>query len=219
MKKNTFVFALATTGIILSGIETAHAVGTKKELVTSVLKRKAANPLFADIAYRNLAFDAAFKEVIKAFETDFKSINLGAMEKKEAASYKGVRYFTDIRIPGCTNSYLELIDIKKNKTFVSNSAFTDTREPNLQLFEQIKKKFDVLDFGNLDLVEDEEALLPSDVLKQASYKALGMDPGLSEKMGEIQIDIQLRQDVRFDIGNQQKPVSVKYYVSIRVGQQ
>lgn len=174
-----------------------------------------------EVVYRNLGFEAAFKELLKAYEIDFKTINLGAMEKGRFETYKGVRYHTDIRIPGCNNSYLELIDIKKNKTFVSNSVFTGNKQETLVLYEKIKNQFDQIDFGKLaDLVEDDmTTTLPVSVLKMASYKALGMEPGMSEKMGEVQIDIQLREDVNYDITNLNKPPTIKYYVSVRVGQQ
>lgn len=174
----------------------------------------------AEVVYRNLGFEAAFKEVLKAFETDFKAINLGTMEKGRSETYKGVHYHTDIRIPGCSNSYLELVDIKKNKTFVSNSVLTGNKQENLALFEKMKNQFDQIDFGKLDLVEDDmTTTLPLNVLKIASYKALGMDPELSEIMGEVQIDIQLRQDVNYDITNLNRPPVIKYYVSVRIGQQ
>lgn len=175
-----------------------------------------------EVVYRNLSFEAAFKELLKAFETDFKTINLGAMEKERFDTYKGVRYHTDIRIPGCNNSYLELIDIKKNKTFVSNSVFTGNQQEALALYEKIKNQFDQIDFGTLaDLVEDDMTTTPPpiSVLKMASYKTLGMEPGMSEKMGKVQIDIQLWRDVNYDIAYPNKPATVKYYVSVKVGQQ
>jgi len=176
----------------------------------------------AEVVYRNLGFEAAFKELLKAFETDFKAINLGAMEKSRSETYKGGRYHTDIRIPGCNNSYLELIDIKKNKTFVSNSVFTGNQQEVLALYEKIKNQFDKIDFGKLaDLVEDDMTTTPPpiSVLKMASYKALGMEPGMSEKMGEVQIDIQLWRDVNYDIANLNKPPTIKYFVSVRIGEQ
>lgn len=173
-----------------------------------------------EVVYRNLGFEAAFKELVKSFETDFKSINLGAMEKGQYERYAGVRYHTDIRIPGCTNSYLELVDIRKNKTFISNSVPMSSKQEVIALFTKIKDQFDKIDFGKLDLVEDDmTTTLPSQVLQMASYKALGMDPDLSEKMGEIQIDIQLKEDLTYDITQLSKPPVIKYYVSVRVGQQ
>ncbi len=189
-----------------------------KDQQQSLITNAASQPV--DVVYRNLGFEAAFKELVRSFETDFKPINLGAMEKGQYERYAGVRYHTDIRIPGCTNSYLELVDIKKNKTFISNSVPMSSKQEVIALYNKIKDQFDKIDFGKLDLVEDDmTTTLPSQVLQMASYKALGMDPDLSEKMREIQVDIQLKEDLTYDITQLSKPPVIKYYVSVRVGQQ
>lgn len=164
-------------------------------------------------------FEKLLKEVIAAYEKDFTSINQGVLEKKAGDRYKTLRYKTGFRLPDFPQAYLELDNPKKNKSYIAYTADTENKAVATALFNKLKQQLDTIDFGSLDLVEDEEAKLPVGAIKLASYKTLGLDPDMSEKMSELQIDIILEEELQVDIAKPNQPMGFRYKVKLSVGQQ
>lgn len=164
-------------------------------------------------------FEKLLKEVIAAYEKDFTSINQGVLEKKAGDRYKTLRYKTGFRLPDFPQAYLELDNPKKNKSYIAYTADTENKAVATALFNKLKQQLDTIDFESLDLVEDEEAKLPVGAIKLASYKTLGLDPDMSEKMSELQIDIILEEELQVDIAKPNQPMGFRYKVKLSVGQQ
>lgn len=164
-------------------------------------------------------FEKLLKQIIAAYEKDFIAINQGVLEKKAGDNYKTQRYKTGIHLPDLPQAYLELDNPKKSKTYIAYSAATADKAAAIKLFTWFKQQLDTIDFQQLDLFEDEVAKLPAGALKMASYKALGLDTDMSEKMSEIQIDIILEEELNADVAKPNQPKNKKYKVRLSVGQQ
>lgn len=203
--------AIAANGLLLQTVATATPNYSPQEMVYSYVPVKEL-PQSAD-------FEKLLKQIIAAYEKDFIAINQGILEKKAGDNYKTLRYKTGIRLPDLPQAYLELDNPKKSKSYIAYSAATADKAAAIKLFTWFKQQLDTIDIQQLDLFEDETAKLPAGALKLASYKSLGLDPDMSEKMSEIEIDIILEEELQVDIAKPNQPMSIKYKVRLRVGQQ